>query len=135
MTRSIRRAMCAGMLVLEAVVLFLTGVVTIGMTDIGAVASLSLGLGLAVLCVLAAGMLGRPGGYALGWAVQVLSIGLGFVVPAMFFLGVVFGGLWATAYFLGIRIDRERAERAVLEEQWRAEHGAGPGSPASTDTP
>ena len=139
MSRSIRRAMCAGMLVLQAVVLFLTGVVTIGMTDIGAVASLSLGLGLAVLCVLAAGMLGRPGGYALGWAVQVVSIGLGFVVTAMFFLGVVFGGLWATAYFLGIRIDRERAERAVLEEQWRtehgAEHGAGPGSPASGDTP
>jgi hypothetical protein len=138
-TRSIRRAMCAGMLVLQAVVLFLTGVVTIGMTDIGAVASLSLGLGLAVLCVLAAGMLGRPGGYAIGWAVQGVSIGLGFVVPAMFFLGVVFGGLWATAYFLGIRIDRERAERAVLEEQWRteqgAEHGAGPGSPASGDTP
>jgi len=138
-SRSIRRAMCAGMLVLQAVVLFLTGVVTLGMTDIGAVASLSLGLGLAVLCVLAAGMLGRPGGYALGWAVQVVSIGLGFVLTAMFFLGVVFGGLWATAYFLGIRIDRERAERAVLEEQWRteqgAEHGAGPGSPASGDTP
>jgi hypothetical protein len=139
--------MCAGILVLQAVVLFLTGVVTLGMTDIGAVASLSLGLGLAVLCVLAAGMLGRPGGYALGWAVQVVSIGLGFVVTAMFFLGVVFGGLWATAYFLGIRIDRERAERAVLEEQWRTEHGseqgsqhgsehrAAPGSPASSDTP
>jgi hypothetical protein len=57
----------------------------------------------------------------------------------MFFLGVVFGGLWATAYFLGIRIDRERAERAVLEERWRSEHGtehgAAPGSPASSDTP
>jgi hypothetical protein len=133
--RSIRRAMCAGMLVLQAVVLFLTGVVTIGMTDIGAVASLSLGFGLAVLCVVAAGMLGRPGGYALGWAVQVVSIGLGFVVTARFFLGVVFGGLWATAYFLGIKIDRERAERSVLEEQWRTEHGTAPGSPAPDDTP
>jgi Protein of unknown function (DUF4233) len=133
--RSIRRAMCAGMLVLQAVVLFLTGVVTIGMTDIGAVASLSLGLGLSVLCVVAAGMLGRPGGYALGWAVQVVSIGLGFVVTAMFFLGVVFGGLWATAYFLGIKIDRERAERSVLEEQWRTQQGPAPGSPAPDDTP
>jgi len=122
--RSIRRAMCAGMLVLQAVVLFLTGVVTIGMTDLGAVASLSLGLGLAVLCVVAAGMLGRPGGYALGWLVQVVSIGLGLLVPAMFFLGLVFAGLWAASYFLGIRIDRERAERDVLEERWRAEHGA-----------
>ena len=123
MNRSIRRAMCAGMLVLQAVVLFLTGVVTIGMTNLGAVASLSLGLGLAVLCVVAAGMLGRPGGYALGWLVQVVSIGLGLLVPAMFFLGLVFAGLWAASYFLGIRIDRERAERDVLEEQWRAEHG------------
>ena len=124
MTRSIRRSLCAGMLVLQAVVLFLTGVVTIGMTDIGALASLGLGLGLAVLCVLAAGMLGRPGGYALGWAVQVVSIGLGFVITAMFFLGVVFAALWTTAYFLGVKIDRERAERQVLEEQWHAEHGS-----------
>jgi hypothetical protein len=123
MTRSIRRSMCAGMLVLQAVVLFLTGVVTIGMSDIGAVASLSMGLGLAVLCVLAAGMLGRPGGYPLGWLVQVVSIGLGFVVTAMFFLGVVFAALWTASYVLGTRIDRERAERAVIEEQWRAEHG------------
>ena len=26
---------------------------------------------------------------------------------------------------MGITIDRERAERAVLEEQWRTEHGRG----------
>ena len=128
MNRSIRRAMCAGMLVLQAVVLFLTGIVTIGMTDIGALASLGLGLGLAVLCVLAAGILGRPGGYALGWVVQVVSIGLGFVIPAMFFLGVVFAALWATAYFLGVRIDRERSQRQVLEQEWEAEHGTPPGS-------
>jgi hypothetical protein len=111
------------MLVLQAVVLFLTGVVTIGMTDIGAGASLGMGFGLAALCVVAAGVLGRPFGYALGWAVQVVAIGLGFVVTAMFFLGVVFAALWATAYFLGARIDEEKAERTVLEEQWRAEHG------------
>lgn len=124
MTRSIQRSLCAGMLVLQAVVLFLTGVVTIGMTDIGAVASLAMGFGLAVLCVLAAGMLGRPFGYPLGWLVQVVSIALGFVVTAMFFLGVVFAGLWAASYFLGDKIDRERAERQVLEEQWQAEHGS-----------
>jgi hypothetical protein len=128
MTRSIRRSMCAGMLVLQAVVLFLTGVVSIGMTDLGAGASLGLGLGLAVLCVLAAGMLGRPFGYALGWLVQVVSIALGFVVTAMFFLGVVFAGLWIASYVLGLKIDRERAERRILEDQWQAEHGSPPGS-------
>ncbi len=125
MTHSTQRSLCAAMLVLQAIVLFLTGVVTIGMTDLGAGASLGLGAGLALLCVLAAGLLGRPGGYALGWLVQVVSIGLGFVVATMFVLGVVFAALWATAYFLGIRIDREKAERVLLEERWQAEHGPG----------
>jgi uncharacterized protein DUF4233 len=129
-TRSLRRGMCAGILGLQAVVLFLTGVVTIGMTDLGAVTSLSLGLGLAVLCVLAAGLLGRPGGYWLGWAVQVLSIALGLLTTPMFFLGVVFAALWATAYFLGARMDQERAERIVLEEQWQTRRSPGPGSSA-----
>jgi hypothetical protein len=112
------------MLVLQAVVLFLAGVVTIGLTDLGATTSLAGGLGLAALCVVVAGMLGRPFGYAAGWLVQVLSVALGLVVTVMFFLGAVFTGLWATSYFLGARIDRERAERLLLEEEWRAEHGS-----------
>ncbi len=125
MNRSTQRGLCAGILALQAVVLFLTGVVLIGRTDIGAVASLSVGLGLAVVCVLAAGLLRRPVGYGLGWAVQVLSIALGVVTTPMFFLGVVFAALWGTAYFLGARIDREKQERAVLEDEWRAEHEPG----------
>jgi hypothetical protein len=116
--------MAAAILTLEAVTLFLFGVVAIGTTDLTAGAALGMGVGLAVLCVLAAGLLGRRGGYALGWAVQVVAIALGFVVTAMFFLGVVFTALWAAAYWLGAKIDRERADREVLEEQWRAEHGS-----------
>ena len=78
-----------------------------------------------MLCVVAAGMLGRPGGYAArAGRCRWSRSRLGFVVTAMFFLGVVFAGLWAASYFMGATIDRERAERAVLEEQWRAEHGA-----------
>lgn len=128
MTRSLRRGMCAGILGLQAVVLFLTGVVTIGMTDLGVVTSLSLGLGLALLCLLAAGLLGRPVGYWLGWAVQLLSIALGVLATPMFFLGVVFTALWATAFFLGARMDQERAARIVLEEQWQARQSPEPGA-------
>ena len=112
MTRSIRRAMCAGMLVLQAVVLFLTGVVTIGMTDIGAVASLSLGLGLAVLCVLAAGMLRSPVGYVLGWLVQVLLVVSGLWVPMMFVVGAMFAAIWFLALRTGGRADAITARRA-----------------------
>ena len=123
MNRSIQRAMCAGMLTLQAVALFLAGIVMTGLTDVGFAVALSIGLSLAALCLVAAGMLRKAWGYWLGWAVQVISIGLGFVVPIMFFLGAVFGALWAGAYFLGARVDREKAERAVLEAEWQAEHG------------
>jgi CHASE3 domain sensor protein len=119
--RSTQRSMCAAILVLEAIVLFLTGVVTIGTTDLGAGRSVLLGVGLAVLCVVAAGMLGRRGGYPLGWLVQVVSVALGLVVGVMFFIGALFAVLWATAYVLGERIDREKAEREVVEAQWRAQ--------------
>ncbi len=125
MNRSTQRSLCAAMLSLQAVVLFLTGVVTIGMTDLGVATSLGIGFGLAALCVVAAGMLRRRAGYVLGWAIQVVSIGLGFVVPTMFFLGVVFGALWATAYFMGARIDREKAERAVAEAEWSGRNETG----------
>jgi hypothetical protein len=121
--RTIQRSMCAGMLTLQAVVLFLAGLVMTGVTDVGFGVALSIGLSLAALCLVAAGSLRRPWGYWLGWAVQVISVGLGFVVPMMFFLGAVFGALWAGAYFLGARIDREKAEHAVLEAEWQAEHG------------
>ena len=123
MNRSIQRAMCAGMLTLQAVALFLAGIVMTGLTDVGFAVALSIGLSLAALCLVAAGMLRKAWGYWLGWAVQVISIGLGFVVPIMFFLGAVFGALWAGSYFLGAKIDREKAERAVLEAEWQAEHG------------
>jgi hypothetical protein len=57
-------------------------------------------------------MRSRVGG-ALGWAVQVASLALGFVVPAMFALGVVFLALYAGSWVLGTRIDREREERSA----------------------
>ncbi len=109
--RSVQRAMCAGMLALQAVVLFLSGLVLTGITDLGFARSAGTGLALALLCLVAAGTLRHKWGYWLGWGIQVLSLALGFVVAPMFFLGAVFAGLWATSYFLGARIDREKAER------------------------
>jgi hypothetical protein len=121
-----QRSLCAAILVLEAIVLFLTGVVMIGVTDLGTGRALLIGGGLAALCLVAAGMLGRPGGYLLGWLVQAVSVALGVVVPVMFFVGAVFAVLWVTAYALGTRIDEERAERAVLEAAWQAQHNRTP---------
>ena len=107
--RSPRRGMCAAVLSLEAVTLGLTTPVLISVADVDTPVALATGLGLAALCLLTAGMLRSEWAYGLGWLVQVGAIGLGFVIGLMFFLGAVFALLWATAYLLGRKIERERA--------------------------
>ncbi|WP_244932047.1 DUF4233 domain-containing protein [Nocardioides sp. W7] len=106
--RSPRRGMCAAILCLEAIALGLTTPVLVKVADVAVGTSLAIGLGLAVVCILLAGMLRREWAYAAGWAVQVAAIGLGFAIPLMFVLGGIFALLWGTADFLGRKIERER---------------------------
>ena len=107
--RSPRRGMCAGVLSLEAITLGLTTPVMITVADVGTGVALAVGLGLAVLCLVTAGLLRHEWAYGLGWLIQAAAIALGFVIGIMFFLGAVFAALWATAYLLGRKIERERA--------------------------
>lgn len=111
----IQRAMCSGMLVLEAIVLFLTTPVLLTLTDISTGVALAIGLGLTVACFVAAGLMRGRAGLILGWAIQVCALALGFVVTAMFALGLVFLALYGGSVVLGSRIDRERAEREQAE--------------------
>ena len=101
--------MCAGILVLEAIVLGLTAPVLVVVEDRSLALALSVGLGMAAACVVTAGLLRAEWAYLVGFAIQLVAVALGFLVPAMFFLGALFGLLWATAYFLGRKIERERA--------------------------
>lgn len=108
--RSPRRGMCAAVLSLEAITLGLTTPVMISVAGVDTATALWIGLGLTVACLLLAGMLRREWAYSLGWVIQGAAIGLGFVIPLMFVLGGIFALLWGSAYFLGIKIERERAE-------------------------
>ena len=107
--RSPRRGMAAAVLSLEAITLGLTTPVMITIADVPAGTAVSVGLGLAVVCLLLAGMLRAEWAYVAGYLVQVAAIGLGFVVPVMFGLGLVFAALWTGADLLGRKIERERA--------------------------
>ena len=107
------RGMCAAMLSLEAIILALAVPVMIAVEDVSKPLALSLGLGLAALCLLTAGALRRPEAYVLGHLIQVGAISLGLLVPAMFFVGAMFAALWFGAYFLGRRIEADRARWAA----------------------
>ncbi len=104
-----QRRLCAAILSLEAVAFGLSTPVLLSITDVGTAAALWVGLGLTVACLLIAGLLRFGWALALGWALQVAAIGVGFVVPTMFFLGAIFLALWTTAYVLGRKIEVERA--------------------------
>jgi Zn-dependent protease with chaperone function len=110
------------MLTLQAVVLGLTTPVMISVADVEVSTALWVGLGLAAACLVTAGLLRKPEAYLLGWAIQVATLSLGFVIPVMFLLGAIFASLWIGAYFVGRKIDIERADRAVLEDRWAAEN-------------
>jgi len=116
-----QRRLCAAILLLEAIAFGLSTPVLVSVAGVGTATALWVGLGLTVACLLVSGLLRYPWAYWLGWAVQVAALAVGFVVATMFFLGAVFLALWATAYFLGRKIEVERAE-------WEAT-GEYPGSP------
>lgn len=106
------RGMCAAMLTLEAIILGLSVPVMISVENVDKVWALVVGLGLAVLCLLVAGSLRRPQAYLVGHAIQVGAIAMGFLVPIMFFVGLMFAALWFGAFFLGRRIEADKARWA-----------------------
>ncbi|WP_262058168.1 DUF4233 domain-containing protein [Streptomyces sp. STR69] len=69
------------------------------------------------LSVALCGAVTRPAGIALGWALQIALIAAGFVVPSMFFLGVIFAALWWASVHYGRKIDEAKARFAAQAAQ------------------
>ncbi len=101
------------MLSLEAFVVFFAGLVAKDVSQLSTSTALAVHGGLAIACLLVAGMLRRPWGYAVGWVLQAAVIATGYWVPLMYGLGVLFAGLWVVGLRVGARIERERAAFAA----------------------
>ncbi|GAA3470236.1 DUF4233 domain-containing protein [Nonomuraea roseola] len=99
------RRLGASVLGMQAIVVALITPVAIRIQGVAVPVAVTVGIGLAVLCVVAAGLLKRPSGYVVGSLVQVLAIATGFLVPMMFFLGAIFAALWITAIFVARRVE------------------------------
>lgn len=108
--RSPRRTLAATMLALESVSVFLGGVAGKANTDLGLGRSLAVLGGLALACLITAGLLRWRAGYLLGSVLQVAIIATGVWIPAMFVVGAAFAALWVAALRVGSRIERERAQ-------------------------
>lgn len=123
------RSLLAALLVLEAVVVALA--IPVAVLAVGRDASSAWVLGaLAVLLVLAAGPVRRPHGVAVGWAMQVLVLLAGLLVPALAVLGLVFLAVWVVAIVYGAKGDRLAAQNAL-----RARGGVGGVAPGPAGGP
>ncbi|MBA3266599.1 MAG: DUF4233 domain-containing protein [Nocardioidaceae bacterium] len=105
--RSPRQIMCAAVLAFQSIVLGLATPVLITIEEVPKAVSLTVGLGLAVAALVIASLLRAEWAYFLGFALQLAALALGFVVPVMVVLGLLFGALWTAAYLLGKRIERQ----------------------------
>ena len=71
---------------------------------------------LAVLAVVAAGVMRRSFGPAFGWVIQVLAILSGVWVTMMIPVGIVFAVLYGYCHRVGRRIDREQSRRQLAAQ-------------------
>ncbi|CAB5010689.1 unannotated protein [freshwater metagenome] len=106
------KVLCSAVLAIEALIVLLA--IPVAATN-GSVANpgwaIGIGMGLAVLLVLAIGTLRRSWGVGFGWIMQVAVLALGLLVPLMFIVGAIFAILWFFAVRNGRRVDALRAER------------------------
>jgi hypothetical protein len=99
------RSVLLAILVFEVIAFGLAVPVMILVSKVSLGPAVGFGGGAALLALVAAGLMRRLVGYLLGWAVQLLGVLLGFLTPAMFFVGAMFLALWLLSFGLGKRLD------------------------------
>ncbi|MEU0072335.1 DUF4233 domain-containing protein [Streptomyces sp. NPDC006332] len=106
------RTLCSSTLIGEFLVIGFAGLVAMKDPDLSTSTVWTVS-GIAMfLSLLLCGMVTRPGGVVLGWALQIALIASGFVVPTMFFMGAVFAALWWASVHYGRKIDEAKARFA-----------------------
>ncbi|MEV5337432.1 DUF4233 domain-containing protein [Streptomyces sp. NPDC052676] len=114
------RTLCSSTLIGEFFIIGFAGLVAmkepdLSMSTVWTVSGIAM-----LLCLVLCGMVTRPGGVALGWALQIALIASGFVVPMMFVLGVVFAALWWASVHFGRKVDEAKARFAAQAESSQA---------------
>ncbi|MEU5519759.1 DUF4233 domain-containing protein [Streptomyces sp. NPDC093250] len=111
------RTLCASTLIGEFFIIGFAGLVAMKDADLstGTVWTVC---GIAMfLCVALCGVITRPGGVALGWALQLALIASGVFVPMMFFMGAIFALLWWASVHFGRKVDEAKARFAARADQ------------------
>ncbi len=106
--------MCATVLGAQSVLVFFGALVARGLAAVDAngpaTAYLLVGSGLAVLCLIAAGLMRTPIGVSVGWLIQLATFASAIIVPLMLGVGLIFTTLWVGCLVQGARLDTPPAD-------------------------
>lgn len=115
--RGAQESLGAVVLGFESVIVFLGGLVVFGLRALPAAIEPWWGIVggalLALAMVAVSGLLRHRWAIVIGWALQVVLALGAFLVPALLFVALVFGGMWAYATIKGAALDRQNARRAA----------------------
>lgn len=107
------RTLCAAVLTFESIIVLLAIPVAIVVQGVSAPVGIGVGGAIMVACLFVAGSQRRTWGLTAGWILQGVIIAMGFVVPTMFFLGIVFAIMWFYAIRVGRQGDAIKAARSA----------------------
>jgi hypothetical protein len=118
------RTLTAAVLAFQSIVIALAIPVAVAVGGVPGAQAGWVGGGLAVLCLITAGLTRYRFAYAIGWGIQIACLAAGFVIPVMFVLGAVFLALWWAALHYGAKGD---AAQARFREESGPESEGDPG--------
>lgn len=95
---------------LESFLVFFVMLTVFGLKALPAAVAFGGGLALIAVLLVASGLMRYRWGVWLGSALQLVLIGTGVLIPAMYVIGLGFAGLWAFCVGRGRQIDRDRAD-------------------------
>lgn len=120
-TKSAKRSLGSLTLAFQSFAIFFAMLAAFGLKVADGATVWVVGLALALVAIALPGLLGRRGGYAVGWALQILMLAISIYTIVYHWLGyvflvfaMVFFGLWSWAMITGGTID---SANRVLEKQ------------------
>lgn len=126
-TKSLKRSLGSMALAFESFVVFFAMLAAFGLRLADGVTVWTIGLSISIFMILLPGVLGKKGTYAIGWALQVLLLGISIFTIAYSPLGygylvfsIIFMGVWAWAMIAGSTVD---AANRVLQNQTNDQNG------------
>ncbi len=115
--RGAQESLGAVVLGFESIIVFLGGLVVYGLKVLPAGIEpwwgIVGGVVMAIAMVAVSGSLRHRWALFSGWALQVILLLGGLLVPALAVVAVIFGGMWAYATIKGAALDRQNARRAA----------------------